>query len=218
MVESIDVRVGRRLRNRRKLLGLTQIQMAAVCGVSFQQIQKYESGKTRLSAVPHLWQLSQLCLEVSVTYFFEELSRSKSPAALRSGEKGLPLQFRLDGRFPARRAAVRNPGLPKPVVQSLGAQRDRPFERPIASEDPGMKTLLITAAAALALGATAAAADDAGNTATYQAKAEAKIAKKTAHDARKAEARAHHSANKAIDKSAAAQKDALGGAPKSNNP
>ena len=71
MVESIDVRVGRRLRNRRKLLGLTQIQMAAVCGVSFQQIQKYESGKSRLSAV-HLWQLSQL-LEVSVTYFFEEL-------------------------------------------------------------------------------------------------------------------------------------------------
>ena len=81
-----------------------------------------------------------------------------------------------------------------------------------------MKTLLIAAAAALALGATAAAADDAGNTATYQAKVEAKIAKKTAHDARKAEARAHHSASRAIDKSAAAQKDALGGAPKSNNP
>ena len=71
MDESIDVRLGRRLRNRRRLLGRTQSEIAQVCGVSFQQVQKYESGLSRMSAV-HLWRLSQ-CLQVPMSYFFEGL-------------------------------------------------------------------------------------------------------------------------------------------------
>ena len=45
----IDLHLGRRLRRRRRLLGLTQQQLAAVVGVRFQQIQKYEKGNNRIS-------------------------------------------------------------------------------------------------------------------------------------------------------------------------
>ena len=42
MSDEIDEHLGKRLRRRRRLLGLTQHQLATACGVRFQQIQKYE--------------------------------------------------------------------------------------------------------------------------------------------------------------------------------
>ena len=68
----IDVHLGKRLRRRRRLLGLTQQQLAGACGVRFQQIQKYECGANRISAA-RLWQLSE-ALEVPVGYFYDGLS------------------------------------------------------------------------------------------------------------------------------------------------
>ena len=50
MNDEIDVHLGRRLRRRRRLLGLTQQQLAAAYGVRFQQIQKYECAANRMSA------------------------------------------------------------------------------------------------------------------------------------------------------------------------
>lgn len=44
-----DVLVGRRLKAARELAGLTQEQLGAVMGVSFQAVQKYECGENRLS-------------------------------------------------------------------------------------------------------------------------------------------------------------------------
>jgi len=59
------------MRRRRRLLGLTQQQLAEACGVRFQQIQKYECGANRVSAA-RLWRISS-ALEVPVNYFFEGL-------------------------------------------------------------------------------------------------------------------------------------------------
>jgi len=42
MANDIDLYVGKRLRRRRRLLGLTQQQLAESVGIRFQQIQKYE--------------------------------------------------------------------------------------------------------------------------------------------------------------------------------
>ncbi|MDB5431442.1 MAG: Cro/Cl family transcriptional regulator [Caulobacter sp.] len=70
--DSIDVHLGKRLRRRRRLLGLTQQQLAGSVGVRFQQIQKYECGANRISAA-RLWQLSE-ALEVPVGYFYDGLS------------------------------------------------------------------------------------------------------------------------------------------------
>lgn len=72
MENNIDVHLGKRLRRRRRLLGLTQQQLAGACGVRFQQIQKYECGANRISAA-RLWQLSE-ALEVPVGYFYDGLA------------------------------------------------------------------------------------------------------------------------------------------------
>ena len=50
MATDIDLHLGRRLRRRRRLLGLTQQQLAIQVGIRFQQIQKYERGVNRVSA------------------------------------------------------------------------------------------------------------------------------------------------------------------------
>ena len=72
MGNDIDVHLGKRLRRRRRLLGLTQQQLAGACGVRFQQIQKYECGANRISAA-RLWQLAE-ALEVPIGYFYDGLS------------------------------------------------------------------------------------------------------------------------------------------------
>ena len=46
----VDAIVGRRIRTRRLLLGVTQTQLAQQLGVSFQQVQKYENGMNRVGA------------------------------------------------------------------------------------------------------------------------------------------------------------------------
>ena len=75
MANDIDLHLGKRLRRRRRLLGLTQQQLASVVGIRFQQIQKYECGANRISAA-RLWQLSE-ALEVPVGYFYDGLAEAQ---------------------------------------------------------------------------------------------------------------------------------------------
>ena len=72
MTNDIDLHVGKRLRRRRRLLGLTQQTLAEQVGIRFQQIQKYECGANRVSAA-RLFELSE-ALSVPVQYFYEGLS------------------------------------------------------------------------------------------------------------------------------------------------
>src|SRR5579864_6212545 len=65
----IDVYVGGRMRLRRIQLGLSQGALASKIGVSFQAVQKYESGDIRISA-SRLYDVAQV-LEVSPAFFFE---------------------------------------------------------------------------------------------------------------------------------------------------
>jgi len=78
MEQDIDIHLGRRLRSRRRLLGLTQHQLALVVGVRFQQIQKYECGANRISAA-RLWSLAEV-LKVPVGYFYDGLQGTASAA------------------------------------------------------------------------------------------------------------------------------------------
>ena len=48
--EGVDSRVGRRIRERRRQLGISQVQLAATIGVSYQQLQKYEQGTNQVAA------------------------------------------------------------------------------------------------------------------------------------------------------------------------
>lgn len=73
--------VGQRLRQGRRELGLTQEALAALLGVTFQQIQKYEAGHSRLSA-GRLLDIAQ-ALGKPVGWFYEPFEISESADATR---------------------------------------------------------------------------------------------------------------------------------------
>jgi transcriptional regulator with XRE-family HTH domain len=68
--DPIDVVVGRRIRARRLLLDMNQQELARKLGVTFQQVQKYESGANRVSA-SRLWEIAAV-LNMPIAYFFPE--------------------------------------------------------------------------------------------------------------------------------------------------
>jgi len=70
-MNSIERHVGHRLRARRLALRMSQTDLADVIGVSFQQVQKYEKGTSRVSA--STLQALAGALNVPVAYFFEGL-------------------------------------------------------------------------------------------------------------------------------------------------
>lgn len=72
MSSSIDIQLGRRLRRRRRLIGLTQTELGALCGLRFQQIQKYESAANKISA-SMMVRLAK-ALRVEVSYFYDGIS------------------------------------------------------------------------------------------------------------------------------------------------
>jgi len=79
----VDLHVGKRLRHRRWMIGMTQQQLAGAVGIKFQQIQKYESGANRVSA-SRLWDLSQ-AMDVPVSFFFEGLDEDAQSNAVSDG-------------------------------------------------------------------------------------------------------------------------------------
>lgn len=74
----IDTIVGERIRRRRILTGQTQDQLGDALGVSYQQIQKYETGSNRVSA-GRLYLLAEK-LDVSPAWFFDGLGKTNGEA------------------------------------------------------------------------------------------------------------------------------------------
>jgi transcriptional regulator with XRE-family HTH domain len=68
----VDLHVGGRVRMRRKLLGVSQEQLADSLGLTFQQVQKYERGANRVSA-SKLYEIART-LQVPVSFFFDGLA------------------------------------------------------------------------------------------------------------------------------------------------
>jgi transcriptional regulator with XRE-family HTH domain len=79
----IDIHVGRRVRQRRKAMGVTQERLAQDLGLTFQQVQKYERGANRVSA-SKLYEIA-VALQTGTDYFFEGLA---DPASLKEGGGG----------------------------------------------------------------------------------------------------------------------------------
>ena len=96
MKHPVDVHVGKRIRHRRWMVGMTQQQLAERVGIKFQQIQKYETGMNRVSA-SRLWDISE-ALEVPVSFFFEGIEHAQNqkegtavPADILSDKEALEL-------------------------------------------------------------------------------------------------------------------------------
>ncbi len=78
LARRVDRHVGERIRERRTLLGLTQEQLAATLSISYQQIQKYETGANRVSA-GRLFEIAKE-LDCNVAQFFEGLEPDQEQA------------------------------------------------------------------------------------------------------------------------------------------
>jgi transcriptional regulator with XRE-family HTH domain len=90
----VDALVAKRVRFRRITLGLSQHELADKIGVSFQQMQKYETGSNRISA-SRLFELSKV-LKVPMTWFFYDEGRD-------GGESGTLLDVYFSISDPASR-------------------------------------------------------------------------------------------------------------------
>ncbi len=84
MKHPVDAHVGKRIRHRRWMVGMTQQQLADKVGIKFQQIQKYETGMNRVSA-SRLWDIAD-ALGVQIAFFFEGLSGDEPAAATGHGD------------------------------------------------------------------------------------------------------------------------------------
>lgn len=76
--DPIDVAVGRRVRSLRESRGLNQSELGRALGLTFQQVQKYESGKNRISC-SKLVGISK-ALSVTPAYFFENIETTDARA------------------------------------------------------------------------------------------------------------------------------------------
>ncbi|MEL7415115.1 MAG: helix-turn-helix transcriptional regulator [Pseudomonadota bacterium] len=85
MKPPVDVHVGKRVRHRRWMVGMTQQQLGDTVGIKFQQIQKYETGMNRVSA-SRLWDIAH-ALDVPVSFFFEGLDGQDAEDALQQFEE-----------------------------------------------------------------------------------------------------------------------------------
>jgi len=74
----IDAHVGKRLRLRRTMMGLSQEAVAKAVGITFQQVQKYEKGANAMNA-NRLFEFARF-MGVPVAYFFEGLEQSGAAA------------------------------------------------------------------------------------------------------------------------------------------
>lgn len=68
LINEVDKHIAQRLQLRRVMLGMSQSDLAKRCGLSFQQIQKYETAGNRIPAA----RLFDICraLETPVDFFF----------------------------------------------------------------------------------------------------------------------------------------------------
>ena len=74
--DPVDIHVGARVRLRRTLLGMSQEKLGKALGLTFQQVQKYESGANRVSASRLL--LIAETLGVPISYFFQGLDSANA--------------------------------------------------------------------------------------------------------------------------------------------
>jgi transcriptional regulator with XRE-family HTH domain len=92
-----DVRFGRKMRMRRMMLGLNQTELGAAIDVSFQQIQKYERGQSRVSV--NMLEKLAATLGVPITYFFDEDGKGDDSAAALTAFLATPVGHDLFTAF-----------------------------------------------------------------------------------------------------------------------
>lgn len=124
---AVDTHVGVQIREKRIAIGISQTSLAQACGITFQQVQKYEKGGNRVSA-SRLWQLCAV-LNVGIDYFFDGLAPQKltrgQRTILEAGSR-LPVNNSADidretTRLARAIAEVRDPAMRKRLKVMVAA-------------------------------------------------------------------------------------------------
>jgi len=84
MSSPVDVAVGERIRQLRKERRITQTDLAEAIGLTFQQIQKYEKARNRISA-SKLAAIAKI-LDVEVADLFEEVPPGRTSEQIQDDE------------------------------------------------------------------------------------------------------------------------------------
>jgi DNA-binding transcriptional regulator YiaG len=71
-LDALDLQIGRRIRLRRRQLGMNQTDLATRIGVTFQQVHKYESGQSAVTAA-RLFAIAA-AMNCPVDYFYADVS------------------------------------------------------------------------------------------------------------------------------------------------
>lgn len=90
-INEISKMIGYKIKLRRKSLGLTQDQLARCLGLTFQQIQKYESGVNNVS-ICNLYKLSKI-LKVNVNYFINNNIINKDNTDIETKELAKVVEY-----------------------------------------------------------------------------------------------------------------------------
>ena len=136
----VDVHVGGRLRMRRLYLAMSQGTLARELGLTFQQIQKYESGLTRISA-SRLFDLTRI-LDVPVSFFFDDMPerldnsdrrRDEEMSSFKAGAQGLgdPMAQRETLELVKAYYSIEDPAVRRRICEIMRALA---ADTPVASE------------------------------------------------------------------------------------
>ncbi|MCT4635204.1 MAG: helix-turn-helix domain-containing protein [Rickettsiales bacterium] len=96
---NIESFIGRQIRKRRHILGMSQSDLASKVGVTFQQIQKYEKGTNKIMA-SRLYELSKI-MNVHLNYFFEEYKNKEDTTNFSLNEEQSEFIYKLPNSSPA---------------------------------------------------------------------------------------------------------------------
>lgn len=135
----VDIHVGRRLRERRSLLGMSQERLAELLGITYQQVQKYERGANRIGS-SRLHDIARF-LEIPVAWFFAGLDEPETRLGGLADEAPPPFGFE------GSPGAEAEPPSPVAAVSRETMELVRAFHR---VEDPEVRRRLLDLAKALA--------------------------------------------------------------------
>ncbi|MFC3162870.1 helix-turn-helix domain-containing protein [Ciceribacter thiooxidans] len=120
--DEVDVRAGSRLKSARRLKRMSQVELARILGVTFQQIQKYENGKNRISAGKIV--AAANALGVMPSFFFDEEDRVTKDVVEASSEMHRLIDLVAAGdalELNRHFARIKTPSLRRAVVSFVTA-------------------------------------------------------------------------------------------------
>ena len=122
----VDDHVGKRVRERRREIGMSQTKLAGAIGISYQQVGKYETSIDRVAA-GRLWTIAE-ALEVDVGYFFDNTGSPVEPTPEPAGGSAQQQRATLVSAF----TQISSPGTRSAILRLMreAARKARAEARP----------------------------------------------------------------------------------------